>query len=172
MSKKMEKRLGLCALAFAAGVLSLMVASGLFAEEMNKYPPANVGVHESLAFYGSKVMVQDDATTSAVRIFNGEGLLDEVCAMNGVAGQYTMVFDYSTTTGITAASYAYALTPLVFTAVGTNGGVDSGCGPGCYCPRNPKKFSLGIVSFQSAASHQTLFSVHSSTGVNPVLVPR
>ena len=167
MSKKIEKYLGLAALTVAAVVIAGMFQSQVFAETSNKLPKANVGYYQTMDFFGSKVIVQDDLSTSAVLNYAGEGLLDAVCGVGGTAGSYTQVFDYATSVGVTIGSHAYALTPLVFTAAGTNAGADSACGPGCFCPPAPLKFKRGLVGVQNHAGHVTLFMVHSSTGANP-----
>lgn len=159
--KKILKGFALALVVLAA------VASGSYAvEALNKYPPANVGVHETLDFYGVKT-TRLVLTASDASLVTGAGFLDAICPFGGTLGKYSMAFDTDHTafnSGVTSA-VNYEISPRVYT---TNDTTSAAHGmQGCWIPPAPIKFVNGLYGQQDDAGHTTLFYVHCSDASNP-----
>ena len=162
MKGKIEKSLGLAALALAVAsvlMVSHMVRAG---ETAGQFPKASVGVHENMTFLGNKAKVIN-ASAAVTGLITGQGILDGVCVSLGSEGDYAIAFDAAGSGVLTIASYSSAITPAVFSKVGSA----SQTKDGCFFPQGGIKFASGLVGARSSATGLTLFYVHSSTGANP-----
>ncbi len=167
--KKLKKFIGA---GLALGLLALSIAYPVTvaAEGANRFPAANVGVHDKLDFYGLKTK-RISATTTAALLFSGEGFLDSICAFGGTSGKYSLAFDTGGETVaaqdlITASKIAsYVISPRVYTAVDTAS--SNGGNLGCWVPPAPIKFVNGLYGANNDSGHTALFFVHCSTGSNP-----
>jgi len=166
MKQKIEKFPALIAVVCAM----VLVAYGgvVAAEGMKKFPPAQAGYHEGLTFYGATPM-RILKSASAQLLVTGEGLLDAICPLGGVSGQYSLAFDSASASGITVNSELKAISRNAF--VRLDSAADTGDG-GCWIPKwGPVRFVNGLVGIQSTATHSTLFYVHASSGGNPGIAP-
>lgn len=139
------------------------------AANINKFPTANVGVHDKLDFYGLKVKVITQTSTSSL-LHTGAGFLDAICPYEGTLGKYSAAFD---TAGeqvagniFVAANSSYRLSPNVYTNTDTT---SADANKGCWFPPAPIKYATGLYGGQNDSGHTTLYYVHCSDGDNPCL---
>lgn len=168
---KLKKCLG-AGLAIGLLALSVMVPVKSHAASViesatvnNKFPPANVGVHDKLDFYGMKVKRIVLSSADALLV-TGAGFLDMICASGGTLGKYSMAYDTADTAynSSVTSSANYAISPTVFTSTDTT---SSNANKGCWIPPAPIKFAKGLYGEANDANHTTLYFVHCSDGSNP-----
>jgi hypothetical protein len=141
------------------------------ATEINKFPAANVGVHDKLDFYGTKPLrlIGSVNGTAATLLHAGALFLDAVCPFGGTIGKYSLALDSgdsASVANLTIDSLSLAATPNVPVIDSTSAGYVSG---GCWRPNAPIKLAHGLVGVQNSSGHSTLFYVHCADGDNPCI---
>jgi hypothetical protein len=137
------------------------------AAQPNVFPPANVGVHDNLSFYGSKPLRLIGAVngTAATLLHAGAIFLDAICPFGGTLGKYSLALDSgANASGLTIDSLSLAASPNVPVIDSSSSGYAQG---GCWRPSTPIKLANGLVGVQNSSGHSTLFYVHCSDGDNP-----
>jgi hypothetical protein len=139
------------------------------ATEINKFPAANVGVHDKLDFYGTKPLrlIGSVNGTAATLLHAGALFLDAICPFGGTIGKYSLALDSgANAAGLTIDSLSLAASPNVPVIDSTSAGYVSG---GCWRPAAPIKLANGLVGVQNSSGHSTLFYVHCADGDNPCI---
>ena len=159
----------------AVGLAIAMLAAPMLsfaAEAVNKFPRSQGGLaHDNMSFMGVKVKRITLSATAALLV-TGEGFLDAVCTYGGTIGKYSMAFDTGdivALSALTPTALALAITPPVYTQIGTVV-VNSGGAPkegACFVPVAPIKFVHALYGKNDAATELSLFYVHCSDGTNP-----
>jgi len=128
------------------------------------------GLHKNLSFYGVSVYRVSSADVSKTLIDSGDGFLDMICTLGAdaaVAGYALALDDATGGFNLTVDSLSLAISPQVYVSLGTATAAASACGANCWCPMSPIPFEDGLAGANSTTGYDSLYYVHSSSGVNP-----
>jgi len=158
----------------ATGALALVLVSSLavgnvFAESalISPTPSGRAGIYETLDYYGMSVY-RINQSAAAAQLIVGASFLDGVCVIGAdAASAYSLALDSASgAAGLTVDSLSYAVSPDVYGTIPGTTSTNSEAN-GCWFPKHPVRFKLGLVGVQSESTHDTLFYVHTSSGSNP-----
>ncbi len=160
----------------ATGALALVLVSFLAVGNVcawsaltSPQPNGRAGIYETLDYYGVSVY-RINQSAAAAQLIVGASFLDGICVIGADSvAAYSLALDSASgAAGLTVDSLSYAVSPDIYgTLPGTTS--TSQNPQGCWFPPMPIRFNRGLVGVQSAATHDTLFFVHTSSGSNPGL---
>lgn len=147
-------------LLIAVGFLSLIAASALALSVSDAYTnlfriPQSEGSGQpdiNAQWSGSRI-ARLEATTTAVSIFAGEGLVDSVCVQSGVADGYAVLGDSAVGADFSVTANAQAIARRSTNPVLAS---NTAAGAGCSFFAPPLRFSNGLAIDNSATDIRTI----------------